>query len=192
MNEAATSRATITPVDNKNKLGMWFFLGGEVILFGTLIATYVVFRTLFADQYAAFKTHLSLPLAGAITFLLVTSSFFVARGLRAASQGQTTNFVWSLVIALALGAAFIGGQAYEWSQMFTEGVSLAQTFGSPFFVVTGIHGVHVLVGLAWGSVLAFYHLGQTKPKPQSGELFGLYWHFVDIIWIILFSLIYLI
>ena len=97
------------------------------------------------------------------------------------------------MIVLILGAIFIGGQAYEWSQLFGQGIKLDNTFGSPFFIVTGIHGTHVLIGLAWVSIVLLFGAGGAYGRKdyRAMEFLGLYWHFVDIVWIILFSVIYL-
>jgi len=190
---ATAKRTNIAPFDNKEKLGVWFFLGGEVILFGTLILTYSLFRITYADQYALFRSNLSIPLIGANTFVLITSSYFVVRALQAVKQDRLNAFLANLLVVLVLGSIFIGGQAYEWSQLFGEGIKLDNTFGSAFFIVTGIHGTHVLVGLAWASIVLLFGTGNAynSRNYRAVEFFGLYWHFVDIVWIVLFSLIYL-
>jgi heme/copper-type cytochrome/quinol oxidase subunit 3 len=188
-----TDKSNIQPEEDKNKLAIWFFLGGEVILFGALIMMYAVQRITYAHQYAAFRSHLSIPLIGVNTLVLITSSYFVVRTFEAARQGRITGMLWNLVAVLALGSIFIGGQAYEWSTLFDQGIKLDSTFGAPFFIITGIHGTHVLIGLAWASIALFLGMGNASGSrhDRSVEIFGLYWHFVDIVWIILFSLIYL-
>jgi heme/copper-type cytochrome/quinol oxidase subunit 3 len=99
----------------------------------------------------------------------------------------------NLMGVLVLGALFLSGQAYEWVTLFGEGVSLKDTFGTPFFTVTGIHGTHVFVGIIWGLLtLVSAVRGAYSQENHAGvEQFGLYWHFVDIVWIILFTIIYL-
>jgi heme/copper-type cytochrome/quinol oxidase subunit 3 len=192
--EATAKRTNLAPgFVNKDKLGVWFFLGSEVILFTTLILTYGLFRIQYADQYAAFRSHINIPLIGFNTFVLVMSSYFVVRALRAVRQNRLVAFLVNLLVVLALGSLFIAGQAYEWSKLFADGIKLDNTFGSPFFILTGIHGTHVLIGLAWASVLLLFGVGNTYNGDDFGavEFFGLYWHFVDIVWIVLFSLIYL-
>jgi heme/copper-type cytochrome/quinol oxidase subunit 3 len=178
---------------NKDKLGMWFFIGSEVILFTTLILSFGLFRIQYADQYASFRKNLSIPLIGINTFVLILSSYFVVRALNAVREDRIRAFLVNLLVVLALGTLFIVGQAYEWSQLFGNGIKLDNTFGSPFFIVTGIHGTHVLIGLAWASILLLFGLGDSYNGRDYGaiEFFGLYWHFVDIVWIILFSVIYL-
>ena len=194
VDRTTAEHTNLAPLYSRNKLAVWFFLGGEIILFGTLILTYSLFRIINSDQYAAFRSHLSIPLIGLNTFILVCSSYFVVRALTAARQRNQTAMLVNLLIVLALGAIFISGQAYEWSTLYGEGITVVATFGSPFFIVTGIHGTHVLVGLVWASVLLMFGLGdKPSDRPDRAvELFGLYWHFVDIVWIVLFSLIYLI
>jgi heme/copper-type cytochrome/quinol oxidase subunit 3 len=191
---STAKRTNIIPGhQNKEKLGMWFFLGSEVILFTTLILTFGFTRIQFADEYSSFRSHLSIPLIGVNTFVLILSSYFVVRALRAVKQDRLNAMLFNLLVVLGLGALFIGGQAYEWSQLFAESIKLDNTFGSPFFIVTGIHGTHVLIGLAWASVLLVFgtsHAFSSK-RFRAVEFFGLYWHFVDIVWIVLFSLIYL-
>lgn len=193
--QSTANRTNVAPRQhNKDKLGMWFFLGSEIILFTTLILSFGLFRIEYADQYANFKANLNIPLIGINTFVLILSSYFVVRALNAVREDRVRAFLVNLLIVIALGALFIAGQAYEWSQLFNNGIKLDNMFGSPFFIVTGIHGTHVLIGLAWASVVLLFGLGDSYNRRDYGavEFFGLYWHFVDIVWIVLFSLIYLI
>ena len=191
--KAAANRVNLAPLQSKEKLGVWFFLGGEVILFGTLILTYSLFRITYAGQYSSFRSNLSIPLIGANTFILIMSSYFVVRALQAVKQDRVNAFFLNLMVVLALGSVFIGGQAYEWSQLFGQGIKLDNTFGSAFFIVTGIHGTHVLIGLAWVGIVLLFGTGNAYNgrNYRAMEFLGLYWHFVDIVWIILFSVIYL-
>ena len=191
--QATAKRTDLPRLPNKEKLAVWFFLGGEVILFGTLILTYIFFRLTYADQYSAFKSNLSIPLIGINTFILITSSYFVVRALEAVKQDRINAFLINLMIVLVLGSVFVGGQAYEWSQLFGEGIKLDNTFGTAFFIITGIHGTHVLIGLAWVCIVLLFGAGRAYHSDdyRAMEFLGLYWHFVDIVWIILFSVIYL-
>jgi cytochrome c oxidase subunit III len=191
---ATARRTNVAPQQhNKEKLAMWFFLGSEVILFTTLILTYSLFRINFANEYGGFRSHLNILLVGINTFVLIVSSYFVVRALEAVKEDRLNAFFVNMLVVLALGTVFIAGQAYEWSGLFAAGIKLDSTFGSPFFIVTGIHGMHVLIGLAWASILLFLGFGEPYNSRRYGavEFFGLYWHFVDIVWIVLFSLIYL-
>lgn len=190
---ATANRTNLAPLDSKEKLGLWFFLGSEVILFGALILTFASFRISYAGLYGDFKSHLSIPLIGTNTFVLILSSYFVVRALQSIKQDLWRPFLLNMLVVLALGALFIGGQAYEWSQLFKEGIKVDNVFGSAFLVVTGIHGLHVLTGLAWAGTVILFGLEDAYDRDhyQAVEFFGLYWHFVDIVWIVLFSVIYL-
>jgi heme/copper-type cytochrome/quinol oxidase subunit 3 len=194
VDQATSLRTNLAPLYSRNKLAMWFFLGGEVILFATLISSFALARLSYTYLYPAFRAELNIPLIGLNTFVLVLSSYFVVRTLVAARQRRQTAMLVNLLIVVALGALFITGQAYEWSTLYNQGITVENTFGSPFFIVTGIHGTHVLIGLVWASVLLMFGLDSSPDaRPDRAiELFGLYWHFVDIVWIVLFSLIYLI
>jgi|WetSurMetagenome_2_1015567.scaffolds.fasta_scaffold148094_3 heme/copper-type cytochrome/quinol oxidase subunit 3 len=190
---STAQRRNLRPIFNKEKLAMWFFLGGEVILFATLILTFGTFRINFSQEYAAFRANLSIPLIAINTLVLIVSSYFVVRGLTAIRANRLNATFINLTIVFILGALFIGGQAYEWSQLFGKGIRVDNVFGSAFFVLTGIHGMHVLVGLAWDSIVLLFGINGSydKVRFRAVEFFGLYWHFVDIVWIVLFSLIYL-
>jgi cytochrome c oxidase subunit 3 len=189
-----TEHLGVVPQHEKDKLGVWLFLGGEVVLFSSLILILIVFRVSYADRYGSFRDHLSIPLVGLNTFVLIISSYLVVRALQAIRRGNQTGLRLNLLGVMLLGAIFLSGQAIEWAQLFKEGVSLNSLFGTPFFVVTGIHGSHVLIGIAWASFVLIQSLDGTfsERKYLGVEVFGLYWHFVDIVWIVLFSLIYLI
>lgn len=190
---APASKPLVSHLDN-TKLAMWLFLGGEVIFFTTLILTLILFRIVHAAEFAAFKEHLSIPLIGLNTFILISSSYLVVRGLEALQGNRLQTFTRYLIGVIVLGAAFLAGQAYEWISLFREGVGVKDVFGTPFFSITGIHGTHVFVGLLWAAILlisrnkSVYNALHQSPV----EMFGLYWHFVDIVWIVLFTVIYLI
>lgn len=176
-----------------DKLGVWLFLGGEVILFTVLILTFVLVRVSHADEYDAFKDHLDIPLVGLNTFVLVASSFLVVRGLEAIKHGDQKGLRVNLSGVLALGAVFVAGQAYEWAELFQAGVGVDHVFGGPFYTITGVHGLHVLIGLVIGAFVLIHALNHAygPERYAAVENFGLYWHFVDVVWIILFTLIYL-
>ncbi|MCA9916087.1 MAG: heme-copper oxidase subunit III [Anaerolineae bacterium] len=176
---------------NNTKLGFWFFIGGEITLFSALILMFIVFRVIHAADFADFRAELNMPLVGLNTLVLVTSSYLVVRSLRAVQRQRIRSGLYQLLIVLLLGTLFVGGQAYEWAGLFGNGVDVSSTFGSPFFIITGIHGTHGLIGLAWASFLLIEYGTGSMTDEHPIEIFGLYWHFVDIVWIILFSLIYL-
>jgi cytochrome c oxidase subunit 3 len=176
------------------KLAIWFFLGGEVVFFSTLILTLVLARIEYASQYPAFRANLSIPLIAGNTFVLIASSYLVVRALEAIREGNEKGLRRNLLGVLLLGLVFLGGQAFEWTTLFSNGVGVSSPFGTPFFTVTGIHGTHVFIGVLWGAYLLVYaSRHKFSARDHRGiENFGLYWHFVDIVWIVLFTLIYLI
>jgi heme/copper-type cytochrome/quinol oxidase subunit 3 len=192
MSELA-SPAPVSQEEN-TKLGMWVFIGGEVVFFITLILLIVLNRFVNAGYQAEFRSHLSIPIIALNTFVLVTSSYFVVRSLESIREGDARAMQRNLIAVLVLGLAFLGGQAFEWTSLFREGVGYTSTFGLPFFTVTGIHGTHVFVGCIWLLYLLFGHrrIPFTKENHLGIENFGLYWHFVDIVWIVLFTVIYLV
>lgn len=174
------------------KLGMWLFLASEVMFFGGLIAAFLHYKV---NLPTLEVEHLSVPLVAANTFVLLTSSFTVVLGLAAAQAGQRRGLAGFLGLTLLLGLVFLGGQAFEFATLYREGVTLTgSVFGSSFFTLTGFHGLHVLVGVLWcarvlrKALAGAYDAGRW----QGVELFGLYWHFVDIVWIVLFTIIYLV
>ncbi len=188
------AETAFVPQRENPKLAMWTFLGGEVVFFGTLILALIVFRTREAAAFAEARAALSIPLVGLNTFILILSSFLVVRGLTAIRAGRQRSLRWHLAGVFGLGALFLGGQALEWSTLFAEGVGVKSPFGTPFFTITGLHGTHVLVGLVWLVYVFVLALrGRYSPSGHLGvETFGLYWHFVDVVWIVLFTLFYLI
>jgi heme/copper-type cytochrome/quinol oxidase subunit 3 len=174
------------------KLGMWLFLASEVMFFGGLIATFMNFK---ASNPTVETALLDVTLVGINTFLLLTSSFTVVLALDAIKQGKTRLLSIYLGITALLGVIFLGGQIYEFSQLAQEGVTLSSSvFGSSFYTLTGFHGLHVLVGVVWviRNLIISVRGGYSVETANGIEIFGLYWHFVDIVWILLFTLIYLV
>ncbi|MYB76671.1 MAG: cytochrome oxidase subunit III [Chloroflexi bacterium] len=182
---------------------MWAFLGSECIFFGSLITTYLVYRGKsvvgpYPDEI------LNIPLTSISTFVLLMSSLAMVLALagfeRAAGAGADEERkqrelkkgrFWLLMTAV-LGTGFLGFQVFEFYEFVHHGLGLTTNlFGTTFYVLTGFHGTHVGVGVIWlVSLLVLSYFG--KVKPLDVELGGLYWHFVDIVWIIIFTLIYLI
>ncbi len=191
--DTTPTQATLVARPDKTKFGIWLFLGSEVVLFTVLILTFVVDRIDNAADYPAFKEHLSIPLVGLNTLILVASSFLVVRALEAIRHDNQAGLRKNLVAVIVLGALFLAGQGYEWAALFRDEVTPSTPFGAAFFTVTGIHGTHVFIGLIWaGLVLVHALTGAYSSSRQHGvEIFGLYWHFVDIVWIVLFTVIYL-
>jgi cytochrome c oxidase subunit 3/cytochrome o ubiquinol oxidase subunit 3 len=174
------------------KLGIWLFLASEVMFFGGLIAAFLHYKLNNPSPEAGL---LDVLLVGGNTFVLLTSSYTVVMALAAARAGNTAGLVRNLLLTVALGAAFLAGQGYEFYSLAREGMTpTSSVFGSSFFTLTSFHGMHVLVGLLWAlrNLLKAIRGAFAGGRELGVEVFGLYWHFVDIVWIILFSVIYLI
>jgi heme/copper-type cytochrome/quinol oxidase subunit 3 len=175
------------------KLGMWLFIASEVMFFGGLLSAFLHFK--FRPPIDPAVDLLDLVLVGVNTFVLLSSSFTVAMGLDSAKEEKKRRLAAFLGLTIVLGLTFLAGQIYEFNALWKEGVTLSSSiFGSTFFVLTGFHGLHVLIGVFWaGSVLRRAIRGDYGSQNYRGvEIFGLYWHFVDIVWIVLFTVIYLI
>ena len=189
--EGVVEPAPSLRLDN-TKLGMWVFLASEIMFFSAIIVIFLVFKMRGLMEVGDV---LNIPLTAVNTFILIVSSFTVVMSLEAIQEGQQTRFQLLLLATLVLGSTFIGIQGLEWSELFGHGVTPnGSLFGTAFFVLTGFHGLHVLGGLGWLTItlLRAFQGDFTKVKNRGIEMFGLYWHFVDIVWIILFTIIYLI
>ncbi len=176
------------------KLGMWIFLASECLLFGALITTYVLYRgASIKGPYP--KDVFDIPYTSVSSFVLLASSLTMVLALAAIQRGDQGKLrVWLLATAM-LGMTFVGGQVYEFTTFYHEGLSLSTNlFGTTFFVLTGFHGVHVTVGILMLLSLASLSFSGRLPQERSMtvELVGLYWHFVDIVWIVIFTVVYLI
>jgi heme/copper-type cytochrome/quinol oxidase subunit 3 len=179
---------------NTFKLGFWVFLGSETLFFGSLIATYMAYKN--ESIVGPFSEEiLNIPLTSISTFVLLMSSLAMVLALDGVQRGMRTYAMASLLAVIVLGAGFLGFQAYEFTHFYHEGLKLqTNLFGSSFFILTGFHGAHVTIGVIWLLVLFVELLRGRMPPSRSVtlEIAGLYWHFVDIVWIIIFTLIYLI
>lgn len=179
-------------VDNR-KLGIWTFLGSEVMFFSGLIVVYLVMRGRSTVGPLPHEV-LDIPLTAVNTFVLLCSSLTMVTALSAIQRGNAQRMRLWLIATAVLGLLFLSGQAFEFNKLFNEGLSLSTNlFGATFFTLTGFHGTHVFVGVLWiGFVLArAFRGGITADNHLAVELVGLYWHFVDIVWIIIFTLVYL-
>jgi heme/copper-type cytochrome/quinol oxidase subunit 3 len=190
---APHSLETNTGLDNR-KLAMWIFLASECLFFGSLISTYLLYRN--RNQVAPFPKDLyDIPFTSISSFVLLMSSVTMVLALAAIQRGDLRAMrIWLLATAL-LGITFLSGQAFEFTQFYDEGLSVkANLFGSSFFVLTGFHGAHVAGGVLILMSLYIRSLqgGIRKGDSLAIELAGLYWHFVDIVWIVIFTLVYLI
>jgi len=192
-------------------LGMWIFLITEIMFFGGMFAVYTVYRNWYPEVFKIASTSLN-QIVGAInTGVLLLSSFTMVMAVRAGQLGQQKMIIWFLILTLLFGGVFLGVKAYEWHEKFEEhhipgqaefhleGISQqeqghAQLFFSIYFAMTGLHALHMVIGVGILLVLIF----QAKAGKFAANYYtpvdvaGLYWHFVDVIWIWLFPLLYLI
>jgi len=177
------------------KIGVWLFLGSEVMFFTGLIGAYIVLR--FGQppgNWPQPQNTLNVPLTAFNTFLLICSSVTLVWGLQAIQAGKSTQGNWGLFLTTLLGAIFVGVQAFEYHELWSHGVRPdTNLFGSCFYAMTGFHGLHVAVGVIAMAVLTGMGLaGKFNPGSYAAvELTGLYWHFVDLVWIVLFAIVYL-
>ena len=173
---------------------MWVFLGSDCLFFGALIATYMVYRGQSLNGPYPVDI-ISVPVTTISTFVLLMSSFGMVQALAATIRNDQNAIKFWLLATAALGSVFIGFQIYEFNAFKNEGLTLGTNlFGASFFTLTGFHGAHVTLGIIW--LLGLYiaaRQGRLGPKTSLDvEIMGLYWHFVDIVWIVIFTLLYLI
>ncbi|MGH7567730.1 MAG: cytochrome c oxidase subunit 3 [Gemmatimonadales bacterium] len=187
------SHATSMGLDNR-KMAFWAFIGSECLLFGSLISTYLIYK----GKSLAGPTPqeiLNIPLTSGSTFVLLMSSLMMVLALAAVQRGdQRWGRIWLFCTAF-LGILFLAGQVYEFNHFVGEGLTLSRNlFGATFYVLTGTHGAHVTVGVIWLLTLFGIGLrgGLTPDRALTVEIAGLYWHFVDVVWIVIFTLVYLI
>lgn len=179
-------------MDNR-KLGMWVFLGSEFMFFGAFITTYLLYVNNTAggpgvELFDIVYTSIS-------SFILLMSSLTMVLALNAHTRGDMRRMrLWILATALQ-GLVFVGGQAYEFTKFVKEGLTITTSpFASAFFVLTGFHGVHVTIGVIMLLGLWSYSkIGKIRPdQPVRTEMIGLYWHFVDLVWVVIFVVVYLV
>ena len=184
---------TSTGLDNR-KLLMWLFLASDCLFFGSFIAAYLLYRG--RSLVGPYPEDLfDIPFTSVSAFILLMSSVTMVLALAAIQRGNVRNMkIWLFTTAM-LGTLFIAGQVFEFTEFNHEGLSLSTNlFGTTFFVLTGFHGAHVTVGvLILLSLFVVSMRGGIQQKDSLAiELAGLYWHFVDIVWIVIFTLVYLI
>ena len=182
-----------TPLADR-KLLMWLFLASDCMFFAALIGTYLVYNG--RSLVGPYPTEiLDIPLTTLSTFVLLMSSFLMVLALHAIRLGNIPQFrLWTFGVAF-FGAIFLGFQVYEFRHFVHEGLTLqTNLFGSTFFTLTGTHGVHVTIGVLWllSLLILSYVRPMTAQDALSVEIAGLYWHFVDIVWIVIFTAIYLV
>ena len=186
---------TSTGLDN-TKMAMWAFLGSECLFFGSLITTFLLYRGKVLPDSGPRPTDIyDIPYTSVSSFVLLMSSLTMVLALAAIQRGDPrTMRIWLLATAL-LGTTFVGGQIFEFTDFVGEGLKLGSSpAGSAFFVLTGFHGAHVSVGiLMLLSLVGMSIVGKLQPgAARKVELIGLYWHFVDIVWIVIFTVVYLV
>ena len=184
---------TTTGVSN-TKLAIWLFLASDCLFFGAFIAAYLLYRGRSAVGPGP-KDLFDIPFTSATSFILLMSSLTMVLALAAIQRGDLRRLrIWLLATAL-LGATFVAGQVFEFTEFSRKGLGLGTNlFGSTFFVLTGFHGAHVTVGIIW--LLSLWGMASQGRIQQADaekiELAGLYWHFVDVVWIVIFTVIYLV
>ena len=202
MSDTAATVPNSTGIDNK-KLIMWLFLASDCMFFGTLISTHLLYRKLYPSGFTDAAGNerfiqglFDIELTSFSTFILLMSSFLMALAVSAMHKGQIESFRRNVLGVILFGLIFLGCQVYEFTHFYQRGLTIQNSvFGSTFYVLTGTHGTHVAIGVLWLILLYFYsftgrlrgHVGATDV-----EVAGLYWHFVDIVWILIFTVVYLI
>jgi cytochrome c oxidase subunit III len=199
---------TLEQQQEASTLGMWLFLVTEVMFFGGLFMAYTLYRYWYPDAWAAASHHLNITLGAFNTAVLLSSSLTMALAVRAAQLGRRNGQVIFLLLTIALGLAFLGVKVVEYADKFEHHLvpgpdflfndpryaRAAQIFFSVYFAMTGMHALHMIIGiglLAWLTINALRYR-YTAEWNTPVEVVGLYWHFVDIIWIFLFPLLYLV
>lgn len=188
------------------RLGMWIFLGSEVLLFGGLFALYAAYRSAYSAEFHLGLAHNHVLIGTANTVVLIVSSFTVAWAIHALRAGRTRTSLLSLAATMALGVAFLALKAVEYTSHFAEGIvpgpaysfaelpgNGARLFFTLYFFATGLHALHMLGGIALMAALSLrIRRRRTTPEYHAElEMGGLYWHLVDCIWIFLWPLFYL-
>jgi len=195
---------TFTGLDNR-KVAIWAFIGSECLFFASLIGTYLVYKGRSAvgpfphSEWTSptgehFEQIFEIPLVTFGTAVLLFSSFFVVMALAGAQHGNRKMMIGWLGATIVAGLFFIGMQVYEFSHFMHKGLGYTTNlFGSSFYTLTGFHGAHVTVGVIWLTTVFILALrGKIPPeKALNLELAALYWHFVDVVWIVIFPVVYL-
>ncbi len=197
---------TATGISNE-KLSMWVFLGSECLLFGGLISTYLLYknrpgaievRDTVSGAHVGNEQRISdlfdIGFTSVSSFILLASSLTMVFAVLAAARNEKDKLRLWLGTTAALGAVFVGGQVYEFTEFLNKGAGYTSNVStSAFYTLTGFHGVHVTIGiLILLTTLALTFRDRNRVTPERVEIVGLYWHFVDVIWILIFTVIYLI
>lgn len=181
------------------KFATWLYIGSEVMIFAGMLITYLVFRVWNADIVKAAQEHQSIFLVSLNTFLLLASSWMMVMGLKAIKVGKRQGLINWISGTVIFGAIFVGLQVVEYVELVHHGIVLTgdtdmARYGMRFYAPTAFHGAHVIIGCLWGMwiINKAWRGGFSATRYASVEVFGLYWHFVDVVWIVLFTFIYLI
>jgi cytochrome c oxidase subunit 3 len=211
IHESHESHESHVPFDKEfayasgGKIGMWIFLVTDAMTFGGFLAAYGLLRVKSGSEWPNPTEYLGITLSAFATFILICSSVSMVLALAAGAEKNRKGLVRWLVITILGGVVFLGIQAYEYTHLVHSGVGfstllykgtsvpVASQFGSTFFVVTGFHGMHVFSGVVYLAVILFLALRGRYDNGQVSEveLVGLFWHFVDLVWILVFTFIYL-
>ncbi len=184
------------------KLGMWIFLLSEVMFFTSLIGSYIILRFAHPEHWTEPGVVLNVPLTAVNTFLLICSSVTMVKAFAAVEQGDQKGLKLWLLATILIGASFVGIQFFEYTKLIHEGFVPAfsayaaeggNLYGATFYLMTGFHGAHVTIGVLCLCFVLFRAMkGAYTAESYGGvEIIGLYWHFVDLVWIILFTIVYL-
>jgi cytochrome c oxidase subunit 3 len=177
-------------------VGTIVWLASELMFFAALFAMYFTHRSVNAAQWPEFTEMLNIPFASINTFILVASSVTCQLGVFAAEKADAKGMRLWFIITFIMGSVFIGGQIYEYAELVREGLTLSSSsYGSVFYLTTGFHGLHVTGGLvAFLFVIATSYAGKvyTHSKATRAIVVSYYWHFVDVVWIALFAMIYIV
>ena len=188
----------LTP-ESWGKLGMWVFLAADAMSFGGLLVGYGILRYASLD-WPRPADIFGIPLTGFMTFLLICSSVTMVKGLAAIQDGNRKNLCLFMALTIVGGVTFLGLQVYEWTHLINAGLGLSgnpwgsSLFGTTFFILTGFHGCHVFGGVVLLTVILIngYRGVYSPTNSNSVEVVGLYWHFVDLVWILVFTFVYLV
>lgn len=205
MSQVATAHPSVEPAESPltpeswGKLGMWIFLAGDAMSFGALLAAYGVLRYGSVD-WPTPSSVLGINLTALMTFLLISSSVTMVYALAAIKRGDLAGLKKFLALTVLGGLTFLGLQAYEWTHLIHEGLGFtanrwgASLFGTTFFAITGFHGAHVTGGVIYLSIYLIQALrGRLAAESANHiEIAALYWHFVDLVWILVFTFVYLV
>lgn len=191
--ELAIEKEHEAAANDRSMFGFWVYLMTDLLMFAVLFAVYAVQRNQTAGGPGGHDLF-NMNLALAETLILLTSSFTAGLGMIAARRGIKSQTLWWFGVTFLLGLAFLGIELYEFAEFIHEGHTMqASAFLSAFFVLVGTHGFHITSGLLWlATILVFVVLkGLTKSNVRKLALLSLFWHFLDIVWIFIFTVVYL-